>query len=96
MKGCVVMKITGLAALQTLARPTNQRENAPKQRVSSGGDSFHATDELKSFQSALKTASAASSDVRSAKIADIQERIQAGTYSVSAFDIASKLVDARA
>ena len=89
------MKVTGLTAMQALARPTNIRENAPKQRVNSGGDSFHATDELKSFSNALKTAAAAP-DVRASKIADVQARIQAGTYNVSAFDIASKLVDAQA
>jgi len=87
------MKITGLSALQAVTRPANESRGVRKPEVLGSGDSFHASDAAKDFNLAHR-AVAAAPDVREARIADIQARIQAGTYNVSAYDIASKLVDA--
>jgi len=87
------MKITGLSTLQAVSRPTNTRDNVRKADVRTNADSFQASETAKNFNTARK-ASAAAPDVREAKIADIKAQMEAGTYNVNAYTIASKLVDA--
>jgi len=88
------MKITGLSTLQAVSRPANERIEARKSNVQAPADSFQASEAAKNFNTARRAA-AATPDLRENRIADIAARIQAGTYSVSAYDIASRLVDAR-
>jgi len=80
--------------MQAVSRPVTERVGARKDDIRSSADSFQATDAARNFNTARRAA-ADSPDVREARVADIQARIQAGSYSVSAYDIASKLVDAR-
>lgn len=61
-------------------------------KVASANDKFDISDTAKTY-SVAKTAVAGSSDVREDKIADIKARIAAGTYAVSAEDVADKIVN---
>lgn len=61
-------------------------------KVASANDKFDISDTAKTY-SVAKTAVAESSDVREDKIADIKARIAAGTYAVSAEDVADKIVN---
>ena len=87
------MKITGASVMQGLTRPTDVRNNKRSSETSRGGDVFEASGKAKDFGVARKGVGAAS-DVREAVVADLQARIAKGEYNVSAYDIASKLVDA--
>ncbi|MCR5216675.1 MAG: flagellar biosynthesis anti-sigma factor FlgM [Lachnospiraceae bacterium] len=85
------MRIDGIGAINQVYKANN----AYKTQTASAA---YSTDqvELSSFGKELqiaKAAVAATSDVRADKVADIKARLSAGTYQVSAADIASKLVD---
>jgi len=94
MKGSGHMKITGVSTLQGLTRPTDVRNNKRNNETNRSGDVFEASDKAKDYSVARKGAAAAS-DVRESVVAKLQARIQSGDYNVSAYDIASKIVDAR-
>lgn len=85
------MRIDGIGAINQVYKANN----AYKTQTASAA---YSTDqvELSSFGKELqiaRAAVAATSDVRADKVADIKARLSAGTYQVSAADIASKLVD---
>ncbi|MCL2753532.1 MAG: flagellar biosynthesis anti-sigma factor FlgM [Defluviitaleaceae bacterium] len=88
------MKITGASVLQGLTRPTDVRNSKRNEETKRSPDVFEASEKAKDYNVARKGAAAAS-DVREAIVADLQARIKSGEYNVSAYDIASKLVDAR-
>lgn len=61
-------------------------------KVSSANDKFEISDVAKTYATA-KSAVASAPDVREDKIADIKARIAAGTYQVSASDVADKIIN---
>ena len=61
-------------------------------KVAGANDKFDISDTAKTF-SVAKAAVADAPEVREDKIADIKARIAAGTYNVSAEDVADKIVN---
>ena len=59
-----------------------------------GSDTVEISDAAKTFQVA-RTAVNSASDVRTDKVAQLKSAIENGTYSVSARDIADKLLEGR-
>jgi len=89
------VKITGISTLQALSRPTSDRQQIRKSEdARTFADYYEASEAAKNFNTARRAA-ANTPEVREAKIAELAAQMQAGTYSVSMMDIASKIVDAR-
>ena len=93
------MKITGLSTLQAVSRTQNTQESTRKNNVplAASGDRLEFTDNMVSFQAAREALNntAEPKQARFDRISNIQARIQAGTYSIDAYEVASKIVDAR-
>ncbi|MCL2350358.1 MAG: flagellar biosynthesis anti-sigma factor FlgM [Defluviitaleaceae bacterium] len=80
---------------QALARPTEMRKGAREKDVNRSSDSYEASGSAKEMNMARRAAMASNGDVRADRVAELKARIQSGQYDVSAWDIASSLVDAR-
>ena len=81
---------TGAAAASRAAKTESGSLRMNSASINSGG-----TDGTKlSTTAGLITQAFASSDVRSAKVAAMQQSIAAGTYSISSLDIANKVMTA--
>ncbi|MCL2575969.1 MAG: flagellar biosynthesis anti-sigma factor FlgM [Defluviitaleaceae bacterium] len=89
------MKITGVSALTALNRPTDVRKTERNNDTKRGTDVFEASDKAMEYSVARKGVSASDGDVRADKVAALQKRIANGDYNVSAYDVASRLVDTR-
>ena len=61
-------------------------------KTSAGKDTVEISDTPRTFQ-AVKAAVAATPDVRADRVASLKAAYESGTYSVSSYDIASKLVE---
>ena len=88
------MKINRFYNVQSISRPTDVRATSRKKEAGrTFGDFYQPSAEMNEFIVARRAVSAAP-DVREERIADIQAQMQAGSYFVSAQDIASKMLDA--
>ncbi len=71
---------------------TNKKTSTGKVNTSYGSDKVEISQFGKDYQIA-KQAVAAADDVREDKVADVKAKIDAGTYDVSADDLAAKLAE---
>ncbi len=84
------MKISSVSGVYDVYRS----KPAVSGKKSTGGskkDDLKVSDKAKEFQVALKSA-LSSADIREDKIESIKERIENGTYNISAEDIADKII----
>jgi negative regulator of flagellin synthesis FlgM len=71
---------------------SNSVKNTAKTKSSSFSDKLEISQTGKDYQVA-KQIIARTPDVREAKVNDIKERMQAGTYHITVKDVADKLID---
>ena len=88
------MKIIGINPVQSgVVRPSDINTPGRKKAVERGADSYQPTSEALE-KSIARTAYKATPDVREDRVAALRAQIESGNYKVSAWDIASKMVDA--
>ncbi len=87
------MRIDGMNTVKQLYQTKSNYQNKNVNAYAKADDKleYEISETAKSY-SAAKTAVAQAPDVRADKIADIKARIAAGTYNVSAEDIAEKIL----
>ena len=86
------MRIDAYSAVSKVYQTSSQITGKSSKAEESSNDKLEISQTAKNYQVA-KSAVAEASDVREDKIADIKNRIAAGTYSVSAEDFADKILD---
>ena len=87
------MKITNLLNTTNIYNK-NTKNDKKIERTIKNNDSFTVSDKARDFQSVLKAVSS-SPDIREEKVNNILNKIQEGSYNVSAEDIAEKLFSKR-
>lgn len=85
------MRITGIGNIMD-SYQAQKSTPIEKSKKKMGSDVLDISSVAKDYQVA-KAAIRKQADVREEKIADIKNRIQSGTYNVSAKEIADKMVD---
>ena len=88
------MKIVGINPVQGMIRPTDTAMVNRRKAVEKNASAYQASNEALE-KSAARTAYRATPDVREDRVAALRAQIEAGTYEISPWDIASKIVDAR-
>jgi negative regulator of flagellin synthesis FlgM len=97
----VVMAITnGISGLQQTAAPSDAwhgiqvsaSDSLPKDGEVSATNVLHADQADVSSAGGLVAQALEGSDIRSAKVASLQQAIAAGSYSVSSSDVADKII----
>lgn len=86
------MKIIGINPAQGIVRPNDVNPQARKKAVQSEKDSYVPSKKALEVSIAHK-AYKATPDVNADRVASLKAQIQAGTYEISPWDIASKMVD---
>lgn len=87
------MKITNLLNTTNIYNK-NTKNDKKIERTIKNNDSFTVSDKARDFQAVLKAVSS-SPDIREEKVNNILNKIQDGSYNVSAEDIAEKLFSKR-
>jgi len=88
------MKIIGINPMQGVARPSDVNPASRKKAVQSEKDSYLPSKKALEVSVARK-AYKATPDVNADRVASLKAQIEAGTYEISPWDIASKMVDAK-
>ncbi|MCL2854342.1 MAG: flagellar biosynthesis anti-sigma factor FlgM [Defluviitaleaceae bacterium] len=88
------MKIAGINPLQGMTRPSDVNAASRKKAAAKELDSYTPSTEAKE-KSVARRAYMATPDVRADRVASLMAQIEAGTYKVNPYNIASKMVDAR-
>lgn len=86
------MRINGINNIGGIYKPSKTRQTKNTSNVASGKDSFEVSAFAKELQVAKKSVQSAP-DVRQARIDEIKQQMQAGSYNVSAAQVADKLVN---
>lgn len=86
------MRIDAYNAVNQIYQTSQIAKTNKTAKTSTINDKFEISDTAKTYQTA-RTAVASASDVREDKIADIKARMAAGTYNISAEDVADKILN---
>ena len=86
------MRVDNYGQVANAYKVNKAKKAEPTAKAGMGNDTVEISSAAKAFQVA-RTAVASAPDVRADKVAKLKEAIEKGTYSVSAKDIADKLVD---
>ena len=85
------MKINQIHQISEIYGATSTRKMTPKDTKTNAKDKLEISDTAKHFQIALKAAKD-SPDIREEKVGKIKTQIESGTYSVSAAEVAGKMM----
>lgn len=85
------MKINQIKQIAEVYGATSKRQIKPQDVKAGAKDKLEISEAARHFQTALKAAKAAP-DVRIDKVNKIKAQIDAGTYKVSAEDVAKKMM----
>lgn len=88
------MRVDNFGQISNAYNVTKARKPETVTKAEMGSDTVEISDAAKTFQVA-RTAVNSASDVRADKVAQLKSAIENGTYSVSARDIADKLLEGR-
>ncbi|MCL2236279.1 MAG: flagellar biosynthesis anti-sigma factor FlgM [Defluviitaleaceae bacterium] len=88
------MKIVGINPMQGMMRPMDASTVSRRKAVEQNVNAYQASSEALE-KSAARTAYRATPDVREDRVTALRAQIEAGTYEISPWDIASRIVDAR-
>ena len=86
------MRVDNYGQVASAYKVSKARKAEPAAKAGKGNDTVEISNAAKTFQVA-RTAVTSASDVRADKIARLKAAIEGGTYSVSARDVADKLVE---
>lgn len=89
-----VMRVDNFGQISNAYNVSKARKPETVTKAEMGSDTVEISDAAKTFQVA-RTAVNSASDVRADKVAQLKFAIENGTYSVSARDIADKLLEGR-
>ena len=88
------MRVDNFGQISNAYNVRKARKPETVAKTERGSDTVEISDAAKTFQVA-RTAVNSASDVRTDKVAQLKSAIENGTYSVSARDIADKLLEGR-
>ena len=86
-----IMKVSRVDKVMEIYSSSKMKKTEKPKRTENK-DTVALSEQAKGYQKALKAVSKVP-DVREEKVEEIKERIQSGTYNVSAEELAEKLVD---
>lgn len=92
MKAVTNMRINGIQGVNQVYNANKAKKAYGSSSVASSKDTLALSDFAKEL-SVAKTAVGQATDVRQAKVDDIKQQMQAGTYNITAAQIADKLID---
>lgn len=86
------MRVDSYGKLSSIYNVNNTRKSDFSKKNNLRGDTFEISQKAKTFQLVKNTVSSAS-DIRVDRVEKLRQAVEEGSYSVSARDIANKLVD---
>jgi len=86
------MKISNIASAYGIYDSKKPAVSRKKTQSGDNKDNIDVSNTAKDYQLAMKSVKQSSGDIREDKIAELKQKIEDGSYNVSAEDIASKML----